>query len=125
MPHIVLEYSSNVPRLAGFAELFAEVHQALHSIGGIKLDNCKSRARVADDYYIGDGDSGNAFIHLNIEFVAGRSTEVKQAIGNECLRLLKHYYQQKLSDKLQITVQIDDLLLDFYFKYPEGTLTKQ
>jgi 5-carboxymethyl-2-hydroxymuconate isomerase len=125
MPHIVLEYSSNLPELAGFHALFEDIHQALNRIGGIRLENCKSRARVADHYYIGDGNPANAFVHLDVEFVRGRSAEIKKAIGQECLELVKRYYHLQLSDLLQITVKIDDIALDFYFKDPAGTLNYQ
>jgi 5-carboxymethyl-2-hydroxymuconate isomerase len=109
MPHIVLEYSSNLPELPDFRALFDDIHQALNRIGGIRLENCKSRARAAEHYYIGDGNPDNAFVHLDVEFVKGRDREVKQAIGQECLQLVKRYYQLHLSDSLQITVKIDDM----------------
>jgi 5-carboxymethyl-2-hydroxymuconate isomerase len=125
MPHIVLEYSANLSELPDFRALFDDVHQALHRLGGIKIENCKSRARVAEHCYIGDGNPDNAFIHLDIEFVKGRSAEVRQAIGRECLDLVKRYYHLHLSDALQITVKIDDIALDFYFKDPAGTLSYQ
>ena len=125
MPHVSLEYSTNLPALTDFPALFAELHQALNQIGGIKLENCKSRARAAQHYHIGDGSPDNAFIHLQVEFVAGRTPEVKQAIGQECLALLKKHYQPHLSESLQITVKIDDVSLDFYFKHPQGTLNYQ
>ena len=125
MPHIVLEYSENLPQLLDSSALFGDIHQALNRIGGIRLENCKSRARMASDCYIGDGSKDNAFVHLDIEFVEGRSAEVKQAIGRECLDLLKQYYRQHLSERLQITVKIHDIALDFYFKHPPGSLGYQ
>ena len=125
MPHIVLEYSSNLPELPDFRALFNDIHHALSRIGGIRLENCKSRARAAEHYYIGDGNPDNAFVHLDVEFVKGRDRELKQAIGRECLQLVKRYYHLHLSDSLQITVKIDDIALDFYFKDPAGTLNYQ
>lgn len=125
MPHIVLEYSDNLPPLLDFRALFDDLHQALNRIGGIKIENCKSRARAARHCFIGDGNADNAFIHLGIEFIEGRSAEVKQAIGRECLELLKRYYRLHLSQRLQITVKIEDVALDFYFKDPAGSLDYQ
>ena len=122
MPHIVLEYSDNLPPLPDFRALFDDIHRALNRIGGIKLENCKSRARAAAHCYIGDGNPDNAFIHLDIEFIAGRDTGVKQAIGRECLELLQRYYELHLSEQLQITVRIDDIARDFYFKHPARSL---
>ena len=125
MPHIVLEYSANLPELSDFRALFTEVHQVLHRTGGIKIENCKSRVREAGHYHVGDGHADNAFVHLDVEFVKGRSAEVRQSIGRECLEVLKKYYQAQLSDRLQLTVKIDDIALDFYFKEPAGTLNYQ
>ena len=65
---------------------------------------------------------GNAFIHLDIAFVEGRGGELKQAIGRESLRLVKHYYARHLTETLQITVWIRDIERDFYFKHPAGSL---
>jgi 5-carboxymethyl-2-hydroxymuconate isomerase len=125
MPHNVLEYSANIPRLDNFSELFAELHQILNKVGGIKLGNCKSRARMAEDFYVGDGSSANAFIHLDVEFVQGRSTDVKRQIGQKSLNLLKQHYADHLTDDLQITINIRDISLEFYFKHPEGSLNYQ
>ncbi len=125
MPHVTLEYSANLPELASYTPLFSEIHTALHEIAGINLGNCKSRARKAEPFHIADGNAAHAFIHLNIEFVEGRSAQVKQALGSECLALLKRHYQARLNDQLQITVNIIDIKLDNYFKFPEGSLTKQ
>ena len=123
MPHIILEYSANLDELPSFNALFADIHQTLNREGGIRLENCKSRARIANDFYIADGHPNHCFVHLSIEFVKGRSQEIKQIIGQECLRLVKDAYQAQLSEQLQITVKIDDIELDYYFKYPEGSLS--
>ena len=125
MPHIVLEYSDNLPALADFRALFDDIHLTLNRIGGIKIENCKSRAYAASHCYIGDGNPDNAFIHLDVEFVEGRSDEVKRSIGHECLELLQRHYQLHLSETLQITVKIEDIALDLYFKHPAGSLDYQ
>ncbi len=125
MPHIVLEYSDNLPELPDFRALFDDIHLTLNRIGGIRLENCKSRARSARHCYIGDGNPDNAFIHLDIAFVEGRSDEIKQAIGRECLELVKRYYRLHLSENLQITLWIRDIELDCYFKDPAGSLNYQ
>ena len=112
MPHIILEYSENLPELPDFRALFDDIHQTLNRLGGIRLDNCKSRARRAEHVYVGDGDPDNAFIHLAIEFVEG-------------VELLRRYYHLHLSDRLQITVRVAEISLDYYFKDPAGTLHYQ
>ena len=123
MPQIELEYSSNVPEV-NFSDLFREIHLAVHEIAGIRLQNCKSRARVAEQYFIGNGEVDNAFVHLQIRFIEGRTATTKQAVGEQCLSILKQCYGVSIA-AMQITVVVDDLLRDFYFKHPEGSLTPQ
>ena len=125
MPHIVLEYSANLPRRQNLQQHFSDIHNILETVAGIRRENCKSRARIAEDYFIGDGDSGNGFVHTHISFVKGRSHQVKQKIGSQVLVLLQELFVDVLSDQLQITVQIEDINLDYYSKYPAGTLTQQ
>lgn len=126
MPQIILEYSTNNAAEPDYAVLFGEIHQLLHTVAGIRLENCKSRARLAEDFFIGDGNASNAFVHLQIRIIEGRSSEIKKAIGEKCLALLKRAYAKSVEAlELQITVEVDDLIRDFYFKYPEGSLTPQ
>ena len=126
MPQIVLEYSSNLPDNLNFKDLFGELHFVLQDVAGIRLDNCKSRTRVAENYFIGDGNARNAFAHLQVRFIEGRTVAVKQAVGERCLDILKQYYGESiLATELQLTVEVDDLQRDFYFKHPEGSLTPQ
>lgn len=126
MPQIVLQYSSNVLEQTDFSVLFAGIHETLHEQAGIKLDNCKSRVLRCDDYHIGDGHPSNAFVHLDIRFIEGRSEAVKNDAGTECLNRLKAFFERSIARlDLQITVELGDIPRKSYFKFPEGTLTIQ
>ena len=118
MPHIRLEYSDNLPALESFAKLFADIHRVLSEQGGIKLDNCKSRAQAVTNCFIADGAAEHAFIDLQIEFLSGRSQEVKTMIGEACLEVLKTHYAAQLTEHLQITVGVHDIPRESYFKFP-------
>jgi len=131
MPHVILEQSANLPQPADHTALFAELHAALQRIGGIRLGNCKSRLRVAERYYIGDGREGLAFAHLDVTFLAGRSEAVKHDIGTACLAILCRHYgvdcaadraDEAADEHLQITVRIGDIDPALYAKHPPGTL---
>lgn len=126
MPHLVLEYSANVDCPPDLPVLFRQLHEVLAETGGIRRDNCKSRARPADPFLVGSGSESDAFVHLDIRFLEGRPAEVKQALGQQALDLLLGWFQNS-SDRLQlqITVEIQDIRRSSYFKYPAGTLTPQ
>ncbi|MCP4487985.1 MAG: 5-carboxymethyl-2-hydroxymuconate Delta-isomerase [Gammaproteobacteria bacterium] len=126
VPNILLEFTQNILDPVDFKDLFSEIHKILHEQGGIKLDNCKSRAAAVEHYHIGDGHPSNAFVQLTLHFIAGRSLEAKQRIGTACLAQLKHSYAKSMARlDLQVTVEIVDINPDEYFKYPEDSLTPQ
>jgi len=123
MPQLKLEYTDNIIQDTDFDSLFLKIHQILFNTGGINIENCKSRAVKIQNYFIGQGDANNAFIHLQIQFLEGRSDSLKQAIGHQILNLLKEYYKASLENlNLQITVEITDIQKKTYFKIPEGSL---
>jgi len=124
MPHLTLEYTSNVSEPEDMREVMLKMHRVLNETGGIRLGNCKSRSRRLDTYAVGDGSLDNAFLHLDVRFMEGRPDEVKRAIGNELLQILMESFPGTGLD-LQITVEIRDIMGNSYFKHPEGTLTPQ
>ncbi|MFW9995814.1 MAG: 5-carboxymethyl-2-hydroxymuconate Delta-isomerase [Candidatus Odinarchaeota archaeon] len=126
MPQIILEYSSNIKENVDFRKLFSDIHHIIETTGGVKIENCKSRAKCQDDYFIGTGKTDSAFIHLEIQWIEGRTEEVKTQLGRDLLNLLKGNYISSLETLgIQITVHLIDIAKNSYFKYPGGTLTVQ
>jgi len=124
MPQLTFQYTANIDRDVNFKNIFSTLHEILANTGGIKIDNCKSRAIKLDNYYIGRGESNNAFIHLDVRFLAGRSVELKKEIGRQILDFLKDIYAPSMAKyNLQITVEIGDIAGEFYFKSPGGSFT--
>lgn len=123
MPHLVLEFSSNVKEKGAFEPLFKELHQVLVHVASTQLESCKSRAVSRDVFYIGDGNPQNAFVHLDICLAEGRSLEVREEIGRLMLEILGRYFAKSLNDlNLQITVESREFPRNLYFKIPSGTV---
>lgn len=117
MPYISLEYTNNICAVVNYAPLFDELHKLVHRVADANIENCKSSARTLDCYYMGTGDSKNAFVHLDLGLLAGRSAEVKKELGEEVLKLLARYYSQSFAElNLQITVKIVDIEREEHFK---------
>ena len=126
MPQLTLQYTANIHQDVHFKDIFSTFHQILADTGGIKIDNCKSRAIRLDNYYIGRGEPGNAFIHLDVRFLAGRPAALKKEIGKQMLDFLEDTYAPAMTRyNLQITVEIGDIHGEFYFKFPAGSFTNQ
>ena len=118
MPHLKLEYSDNIRGWIDFNILFNRLHNILAETGGININNCKSRAFPLKTYFIADGNSDQGFIHLEVKFLEGRSTGLKKIIGEKLLHDIKEMYKDSpLNHKIQITVEILDIIKVNYFKY--------
>ena len=123
MPQIVLEYTNNIDLDLDHNNLFSQIHKLIHKHAGIKIENCKSRVIKLDKYYIGDGKRQNAFIHLEIKILEGRSYQIKSELGNLTLKLLEKYFSEVKKDfDLQITIELIDIEKNSYFKFPSGSL---
>ena len=90
--------------------MLLQMHDLLSTQLPTQLKNCKSRIICCHDYLIGDADPKNAFVHLAILVLKGRSVELKNTIASQLMQMLKAHFKDsaKLMD-LQISVAIDDL----------------
>jgi 5-carboxymethyl-2-hydroxymuconate isomerase len=123
MPHLTLEYTGNISKEIDPEVIFSQLHNIMKDIGGISIDNCKSRAIRQEHYFIGSGEKENAFIHLDIRFLEGRTKAIKRALGENCMRVLLSTFEDEIAENnLQITVEVSDINKSDYFKFPEGTL---
>jgi 5-carboxymethyl-2-hydroxymuconate isomerase len=92
MPHITLEYSSNIKITKNFGEFFNEVHQLLVHYLHVDTLNCKSRVICHDKFYIADGNIKHAFAHLQIKVLDRHPMKGKQDMGNQSFKLLKEFF---------------------------------
>jgi len=125
MPHLTVEYTSNLHPTLEFAELFGRLHSVLTEVGRLKQENCKSRAVELSEFLVGDGAADAGFVHLDVRFLEGRSTAVKGEIGTRMLAILQASFRGEGLDAggVQFTVEIRDIERAAYFKYPAGSLT--
>ncbi len=123
MPHLTLEYTSNLEEWASDPGLLLSLHRLLESVAAIKIGNCKSRWRMVEEWVVGDGQGESAFVHLDLRFLEGRALDKKQAVGAGAAELLRSHFEAAFqSFDVQITVDVQDIRRSTYFKYPPGTL---
>lgn len=114
MPQIRLEYSANLGEFAT-SELFSGIHEILTQITDIKA--CKSRAVCQTDFYVGDGDSDNAFVFLQISVLPGRDHAEREAIGKQCFDYLQDFFREQISQQnLNCNPTVEIRELEIYFK---------
>ncbi len=112
MPHIILEHSANL-EISSYNSIFSDIHSILEQYVSANPKNCRSRARVASHYYVGNGEQENKFLHLDINLLSGRTDDAKKECGRILLDKLKTVFTDT---KLQITVKLSDTPKEFYFK---------
>jgi 5-carboxymethyl-2-hydroxymuconate isomerase len=116
MPQILLECSDNIVEKS-FTELLSDIHQLLAEKLPTQIAGCKSRVLRHQDYAIGDLAINNAFVHLSISVLKGRSQTLLNEIANTLMDKLTTYFQASLKQRtLQITIAMQELP-DIYLKY--------
>lgn len=116
MPQITLEYTANILE-KDLTIALSEIHRLICEMLKTEMSNCKSRVQRVNDYLIGEGEPDNAFVHLTVAVLSGRSSELLQSTGEIILHKLKNFFHQSLQKlNLQITVAIENLP-EVYVKY--------
>ena len=124
MPHLTLEYTSNLRQESPDAGLLLSLHRLLESAAGVRIGNCKSRWREVDRWAVGGGEGESAFVHLDIRLFEGRPEEVRRAVGAGALDILKdHFLPAPPGVELQISVEVREIRRSLYFKDTTGTPT--
>src|SRR5476651_359506 len=94
MPHLILEFSDNILEKNNITPLFQQCHAILTATLPTPIENCKSRAVEHTCYYLGNGQPKNAFIHVSLQILPGRSAETLQNTGNQLIVLFKNYFAE-------------------------------
>ena len=110
MPQLILEFSSNIVEKINMTNLFQECHSILEKMLPTDIDSCKSRLTECHNYYIGNGEPNNAFVHISLKIMPGRSFDTLKNVGDNMMAVLKRYFANSLKKlKLQITLEIMEL----------------
>jgi 5-carboxymethyl-2-hydroxymuconate isomerase len=89
MPHLIVEYSSNLDAGIDIRALIDAVHQAALETGVFPLGGVRTRAERRDVYKIADGHPDYGFIHVQARIGAGRPPEVRQKAAEHIFTRLK------------------------------------
>lgn len=117
MPHVILEYSANILKQEkeSIHHIFPVIHKMLTQYLPTQEGGCKSRSKQYDTFYLGDGNTNNAFVYLELKICKGRSLETQSMVGEKLLAMLQQQFANTAKAlKLDITVQVTELS-DVYF----------
>jgi 5-carboxymethyl-2-hydroxymuconate isomerase len=80
MPHITIEYSSNVADRTNIQRLVERVHRAALDTGAVPLSGLRTRAFPALHYLVGDGHPDSGYLAVFARLAAGRTPEQRAAV---------------------------------------------
>ena len=119
MPHLVLEYSSNVPHARDMSVVLRRLHEALVAAGPFDLEKIKSRAVRHDAYRVADGAADRAFVHLTAAVLDGREAELLRRAAEALLAVLERAFAHARAERrCDLTLEIREMPQALYFKAP-------
>jgi 5-carboxymethyl-2-hydroxymuconate isomerase len=117
MPHLRLEYSTNIKEEFNPKELFSSCHKILVDTIDADIFRCQSRAIPFDLFYIGEGSTQEAFIYLEIFFFEGRPLSKIQKMQQQILKTLEKYFSRSIQElKVQIGIRVTEFPSSHYLK---------
>jgi 5-carboxymethyl-2-hydroxymuconate isomerase len=110
MPHLVLEYSANVPDRPDLRRVLLDLHQALLASALFERKDLKSRVVRHDVFAVADGAEDRAFVALSIAVLDGRPDEVKAALSEAALDVLIRAFPKLVAGgRGAVSVEVRDL----------------
>ncbi|MBS0508440.1 MAG: 5-carboxymethyl-2-hydroxymuconate Delta-isomerase [Proteobacteria bacterium] len=116
MPHLIVEYSSNLPAYPE-AQALAELNAAVCASPEV-LDEAdlKSRIMRRDSYHVGTEPAQRAFVHAQLRLLSGRSPEAKQDLAGRVAEVLRRLTPRPAGVMVQLSVEIVDMDRPSYVK---------
>ena len=118
MPHITVEYSSNLGRGVSVRTLIDELHRTVLDSGLFEPASVRTRALPRDIYVIADGNPENVFLHIIARIRAGRTMEARKSLGNGLLRTAKSVIAAlPVSTPVALTVEVHEIDPEMLFRH--------
>jgi 5-carboxymethyl-2-hydroxymuconate isomerase len=110
MPHLIVEYTSNIKAAARIPQLLAKANEVLMAQGGVfPTGAIRSRAIEVHDYRIADGEDDYAFVHCNLKIGAGRSDAVKKKVCDELFAAIKDHLSELFATRyLALSLELSE-----------------
>ncbi len=117
MPHLTIEYSSNLARASDLSALCERLRRALLESGLFELGAVRVRAVSADHYAIADGLPDNAFADMRLRIGQGRTEIERKALGAHLMEVAStHFAEQLAAPHFALSLEIAEIDCDFSWR---------
>ncbi|WP_433692945.1 5-carboxymethyl-2-hydroxymuconate Delta-isomerase [Herbaspirillum seropedicae] len=115
MPHLVMEYTGNLP--IDVQPTLLRLNQALVASGHFEENAIKARAVCLQNYLVGtDTQAQRGFVALRLAILTGRSLEDKKQISDLLGAAMRQDLALPADTQVQITVEVADMQRESYYK---------
>ncbi|MCG8909991.1 5-carboxymethyl-2-hydroxymuconate Delta-isomerase [Pseudomonas sp. DP-17] len=80
MPHIAIDYTTNLTDDLLPLELPRKLHEAARELGVFPLNGLRTFARVIEQHHVGADTRNEGFVNIQIRIAPGRPEELRQRI---------------------------------------------
>jgi 5-carboxymethyl-2-hydroxymuconate isomerase len=109
MPHLVVEYTGNLHERFDASALLATLNRELDAVGEFVTVDIKSRARRLERFVVGVTGREEAFVHVELAIMAGRSPQLKHDVVQRLLGVVREQIAAPPGLRTQMTVRIVDI----------------
>lgn len=108
MPHVYVEYTSNVKAEGNIPKLLQSVNEALLTHPDIiPIGGLRTRGLELTDYVVADGaEKDDAFVHVVLKLGSGRTDEQIEKVGNALFDAVKDHFST-LFDKRYLALSME------------------
>lgn len=93
MPHLVIQYSSNLTEVIDMQALCNQLRLAMIDTGIFPMGGIRVRALAADNYSIADAHPDNAFADMVLRIGIGRTMDEQANAGEAIMAVAKHHFR--------------------------------
>ncbi|MFC4557623.1 5-carboxymethyl-2-hydroxymuconate Delta-isomerase [Virgibacillus kekensis] len=108
MPFITVEYTDNLKAGADIPSLLKKINERLYGEGDVfSLGSIRSSAIAINDYYIGNGEAENSFVHVTVKVGPGRPPQVKKDLFDPLFDTVKDHFTHLMENRyLALSMEI-------------------
>lgn len=97
MPHMTIEYSSNVAARADMQMIVGAAHRALMATDMFEVGAVRVRAIACNVYSVADGHPENGFVDISLRMGAGRTHADKRKTGETVYQAMLAVFEPLLA----------------------------
>ena len=109
MPHLILEYSSNLETDVDIAALCAVMRDAMVTTGIFPLGGIRVRAFPCHTYVIADGDPDLAYLHMICRAGHGRPEDTRKQAAEAIYAAAEAHLKPLINRPFALSLDFDEL----------------